>query len=148
MSNHSLPLFLRKSSFICIYLRLCLWHLALDTRVGQSIRDIWLFFAFMKNCLLVVTISHVWDVIIFLCFCGASGGATLLTLAFPCINGVTKVTQHHLCGYGHPNFWLHCVLQPLVCRLYLRPKLLWESILLQLADCQVLFTPSGEDWSH
>jgi hypothetical protein len=82
------------------------------------------FFAFIENCLLVVIISHVWDVVIILCFCGASGGSTLLTLAFPYINRATKVTQHHLHGYGHPNFWLHCVLQPLVCRLYLRPKLL------------------------
>jgi hypothetical protein len=58
----------------------------------------------MKNCLSAVIISHVWDVVIILCFCGASGGSTLLTLAFSCINGVTKVTQHHLRGYGHPNF--------------------------------------------
>jgi hypothetical protein len=34
-------------------------------------------------------------------------------LAFPCNDGVTKVTQHHLHGYGHPNFWLRCALQPL-----------------------------------
>ncbi len=47
------------------------------------------FFAFMKNCLLVVVISCIWDVVFILCFCGASGGSTLLTLAFPCINGVT-----------------------------------------------------------
>jgi hypothetical protein len=40
-----------------------------------------------------------------MCFCGASGGSTLLTLAFPCINGVTKVIQHHMRGYGHPNFF-------------------------------------------
>ncbi len=26
-------------------------------------------------------------------------------------NGDTKVS-HHLHGYGHPVFWLHCVLQP------------------------------------
>jgi hypothetical protein len=83
----------------------------------------WLF-AFMKNCLTVVIISHVWDVVFIFCFCGASGGSTLLTLVFPCNNGVTKVTQHHLHGNGHPNFWLRCALQPLVCRLYLRPKLL------------------------
>jgi hypothetical protein len=57
----------------------------------------------MKNYLLVVIISCVWDVVIILCFCGASGGSTLLTLAFSCINGATKVTQHHLSGYGHPN---------------------------------------------
>ena len=81
----------------------------------------WLF-AFMKNCLTVVIISCVWDVVFILCFRGASGGSTLLTLAFPCNNGVTKVTQHHLHGYGHPNFWLRCALQPLVCRLYLRPS--------------------------
>jgi hypothetical protein len=61
-------------------------------------------FAFMKNCLLVVIISHVWDVVIILCFCGASGGSTLLTLAFPCINGATMVTQHYLHRYSHPNF--------------------------------------------
>jgi hypothetical protein len=67
-------------------------------------------FAFMKNCLLVVIVSIVWDVVFILCFRGASGGSTLLTLAFPCINGVTKVTQHHMRGYGHPNFWLHCAL--------------------------------------
>jgi hypothetical protein len=58
----------------------------------------------MKKCLLVVIISRVWDVVFILCFCGASGGSTLLTLAFPCINGVTKVTQHHMRRYGHPNF--------------------------------------------
>jgi hypothetical protein len=58
----------------------------------------------MKNCLLVVIISRVWDVVIILCSCGASGGSTLLTLTFPCINEVTEVTQHHLRGYGHPNF--------------------------------------------
>ncbi len=63
------------------------------------------FFAFMKNCLLVVIISWIWDVVFILCFRGASGGSTLLTLAFPCINGVTKVTQHHMRGYGHPNFF-------------------------------------------
>jgi hypothetical protein len=58
----------------------------------------------MKNWLSVVIISRVWDVVIILCFCGASGGSTLLTLAFLCINGVTEVTQHHLCRYGHPIF--------------------------------------------
>jgi hypothetical protein len=58
----------------------------------------------MKNCLSVVIISRVWDVVFILCFCGASGGSTLLTLAFPSINGVTEATQHHLHGYGHPIF--------------------------------------------
>ncbi len=72
----------------------------------------------------MVIISCIWDVIIILCFCGAIVGSTLLTLTYPCINGATKVTQHHLHGYGHPNFWLRCALQPLVCRLYLRPRLL------------------------
>jgi hypothetical protein len=78
----------------------------------------------MKNCLLVDIISHIWDVVIILCFCGVIGDSTLLTLAFPCIIGATKMTQHQLHGYGYPNFWLHCALQLLVCRLYLRPKLL------------------------
>jgi hypothetical protein len=58
----------------------------------------------MKNCPLVVIISCIWDVVFILCFCGASDGSTLLTLAFPSINGATKATQHHLHGYGHPNF--------------------------------------------
>jgi hypothetical protein len=58
----------------------------------------------MKNCLSVVIISRVWDVVFNLCFCGASGGSKLSTLAFPSINGVTEATQHHLHGYGHPNF--------------------------------------------
>jgi hypothetical protein len=58
----------------------------------------------MKNFLSVVIISRVWGVVFIFCFCGASGDATLLTLAFPCINGATKATQHHLHGYGHPNF--------------------------------------------
>jgi hypothetical protein len=58
----------------------------------------------MKNCLSLVIISCVWDVVFIICFCGASGGSTLLTLKFPCINGVTKVIQHHMCGYGNPNF--------------------------------------------
>jgi hypothetical protein len=61
-------------------------------------------FSFMKNCLLVDIISRIWDVVFILCFCGASGGSTLLTLVFPSINGVTKATQHHLHGYGHPKF--------------------------------------------
>jgi hypothetical protein len=61
-------------------------------------------FCFHENCLLVVIISRVWDVVFIICFLGASGGSTLLTLAFPCINGVTKVTQHYVHGYGHPNF--------------------------------------------
>jgi hypothetical protein len=80
-----------------------LWHLALDTRVGQSIRDTYLLFAFMKNCLSVVIISCIWDVVFILCFRGASGGTTLLTLAFSYINEA-EVTQHHMHGYGHPIF--------------------------------------------
>jgi hypothetical protein len=56
-----------------------------------------------KLPLMVVIISCVWDVVIILCFCGASGGSTLLTLAFPCVNGVTKVTRHHLRRYGDPK---------------------------------------------
>jgi hypothetical protein len=62
--------------------------------------------AFMKNCLSVVIISHVWYVV-FLCFCGTSGGSILLTLAFPSINGATEATQHHLHRYGHQFSWLH-----------------------------------------
>jgi hypothetical protein len=61
-------------------------------------------FCFHEKLLLVVIISCVWYVVFILCFCGASGGSTLLTLAFSSINGVTKATQHHLHGYGHPNF--------------------------------------------
>ncbi len=57
----------------------------------------------------------------------------------------TKVTQHHLHGYGRPNFWLPCELQPLVCKLYLRPMLLGESTSMQLADCQASFTPLCEE---
>ncbi len=67
-------------------------------------RYLTVFSAFMKNCLSVVIISRVWDVVFILCFCGASGGSILLIFAFPCINGVTEVTQHHMHGYGHPNF--------------------------------------------
>jgi hypothetical protein len=40
------------------------------------------FFAFMKTCLLVVIINCVWNVVIILCFRGASGGSTLLMLHF------------------------------------------------------------------
>jgi hypothetical protein len=65
---------------------------------------------FHENCLLVVIISRVWDVTVLFCFCGAIGGSTLITLVIPCINGATKVTQHHLCGYGHPTIWFRCVL--------------------------------------
>jgi hypothetical protein len=53
-----------------------------------------------KNCLLVVIISRIWDVAILVCFFGANGGSTLITLAIPCIYEATEVTQHHLCGYG------------------------------------------------
>ncbi len=52
----------------------------------------------------MVIISCIWDVVIIIFFRGASGGSTVLTLAFPCINGATKVTLHYLRGYGHPNF--------------------------------------------
>ncbi len=62
-------------------------------------------FALMKNCTSVVIISRVWDVVFILCFRGASGGSTLLALAFSCINGVTKVPQHHMCEHGHPIFF-------------------------------------------
>jgi hypothetical protein len=58
----------------------------------------------MKNCLSVIIIIRIWDVVFILCFRGASVGSTLLTLAFSCINGVTEAIQHHLHGYGHPNF--------------------------------------------
>jgi hypothetical protein len=61
-------------------------------------------FCFHINLPLVVIISCVWDVVIILCFHGASGCSTLLTLAFHCINGATKLTQHFLHGYCHPNF--------------------------------------------
>jgi hypothetical protein len=84
-------------------------------------------FFFHEYRLLVVIIIRIWDVTIIRCFCGAIGCSTLFILAFPCINGATEVSQHHLHGYGHPNFWSCYALQPLVCRLYLRPKLLWES---------------------
>jgi hypothetical protein len=58
----------------------------------------------MKNCLLVVIIVLIWDVVIILGFCGASSGSTLLTLAFSCIDRANEVTQHHLHRHGHPNF--------------------------------------------
>jgi hypothetical protein len=87
-------------------------------------RHLTIFIAFMKTYLLVVIFTRIWDVVIILCFCGVINDSTLLTLAFPCINGATEGTQHHLRGYGHPTFWLHCALQlqPLVSRLYRRPK--------------------------
>ncbi len=107
--------------------------------------DTGLCFCFHEYCLLVVIISCFWGVSIIVCFHGAIGGSTLFTLAIPCINGAIKVTQDHLHGYGHPNFWLHCMLQPLVGKLYLRPKLLWESTYIYLADCQAPFTPFGEE---
>jgi hypothetical protein len=75
-----------------------------------------------EYCRLVVIISCIWDVTVILCFCGAIGGSTLFTLAIPFINGATEVTQHHLCGFGHPK--LRCALQPLACKLYLRHKLM------------------------
>ncbi len=77
---------------------------------------------FHENCLLAVIISPVWDVTTFLCFCGAIGGSTLITLAVPCFGGATKLTQH-LRGCGSPVYWLHCALQPLVWKRFLRPTL-------------------------
>ncbi len=47
--------------------------------------------------------------VIILCFRGASGGSTLLTLAFPCINEAAEETQHHLRGYGHPIYFVCAV---------------------------------------
>jgi hypothetical protein len=63
----------------------------------------WLF-AFMKNCLKVVIISRVWDVVFILCFRGVSGGSTLLTLVCPCNNGVTKATHFICMDMGIPFF--------------------------------------------
>ena len=105
--TYYLPLFLRKSSFICIYFRLCLWHLALDTCAGQCIR------------------------------------------AFPSINGVTEATQHHLHGYGHPNFSC-CTVRFNPCYVNFISGLSFceNQPLIQLADYQALFTPSGEEESH
>jgi hypothetical protein len=62
-------------------------------------------FCFHEKLPSVVIISCVWDVVFILCFCGASGGSTLLILAFPSINEVTEATQHHLHGYGYPKFY-------------------------------------------
>jgi hypothetical protein len=103
----------------------------------------------MKNCLSVVIISRVWDVVFILCFHGASGGSTLLTLAFPSINGVTKATQHHLHGYGHPNFsgWAVCF-NPCYVDIISGLSFCENQPLIWLADCLALFTPSGEDKSH
>jgi hypothetical protein len=115
MLNHNTyPFFFEK---VFIYMRiLALMFVAFGIRhAGWSMYHgylTWLF-AFMKNYLTVVIISCVWDVVLILCFCGASGGSTQLKLAFPCNNGVTKVIQQQLRGYGHPNFWLRCALQPL-----------------------------------
>jgi hypothetical protein len=93
---------------VFIYLRiLALMFVAFGIRhAGWSMYQGYLavLFAFMKNCLSVFIIKQVWDVVFILCFCGASGGSTLLTLAFPCIIGVTKVTQNHMHGFSHPNF--------------------------------------------
>ncbi len=57
-----------------------IWQLTCGSVNVSEIPDC--FFAFMKNCLLVVIISHLWDVVIILCFRGAIGGSTLLTLEF------------------------------------------------------------------
>ncbi len=92
--------------------------------------DTWLCCCFNEYCLLVVIISWIWDVTVLLCFCGAIGGSTLITLAIPCINGATEAAQQHLSGYGHPDFWLHYALQPLVH--VNRPILLWQSTSLHL----------------
>jgi hypothetical protein len=62
--------------------------------------DTRLSFCFYEYCLSIVIISHVWDVTVILCFCGAIGDSTLFTLAIPWINGVglvhTNVGQKEL----------------------------------------------------
>jgi hypothetical protein len=93
------------------------WHLTCGL-VNVSYRYLTAL-CFHENCLLVDIISCLWDVTVFLCFCGSIGGSTLSTLGNPCINGATEVTLHHLCGYGHPIFWLRCAPQHLVWELYL-----------------------------
>jgi hypothetical protein len=103
----------------------------------------------MENCLSVVIISCIWDVVFILCFRGASGSSTLLTLAFPSINGVTKATQHHLHGYGHPNF-SGCAVRFNPCYVDFISDLSFceNQPLIWLADCLALLTPSGEDESY
>ncbi len=66
--------------------------------------DIWLCCYFHEYCLSVVIMSCIWNVTNLLCFCGAIAGSTLIPLVIPCINLATKMTQHHLCGYGCPDF--------------------------------------------
>ncbi len=103
-------------------------------------------FAFMKNCLSVVIISCIWDEVFILCFRGASGGSTLLTLAFPNINGVTEATHHHLHGYGHPNFSGCAVcFNPCYVDFISGLSFCENQPLIWLVDCLALFTPSGED---
>jgi hypothetical protein len=85
-------------------------------------------------------------VVFILHFCGASGGSTLLKLAFPSINGITKATQHHLHGYGHPNFSGCAVcFNPCYVDFISGPSFYEDQLLIWLADCLALFTPSGED---
>ncbi len=86
--------------YTCAY-ACSIWHQTRGLVNVSGIPDC--FFAFMKTAFRWLSLVHVWDVIIIICFRGASGGSTPLTLAFHCIDGVTKVTQHHLHGYGHPD---------------------------------------------
>jgi hypothetical protein len=67
--------------------------------------DSWMCFCFHEFCLLLVIISHIWDVTVILCIYGAIGGSsTLLTFALPCIDEATRVTQHYLHRYRHSGF--------------------------------------------
>jgi hypothetical protein len=58
---------------------------------------------FHKNCQLVVIITHVWDVTILLCFCGAVGGSTLFKLGNPCMMELLRCLN--ICvDMGVPSF--------------------------------------------
>jgi hypothetical protein len=72
-------------------------------------------FCFHEYCLLAVIISCIWDVTIILLVFWSQWWLINIHIGKSLINGATEVTQHHLCGYGHPAFWLHCAFQPLLC---------------------------------
>jgi hypothetical protein len=100
-------------AYTCIYAYVVItspWHLTcrlvtVSYRYSTAL-------CFYENCQLVIIISRVWDNHSHL-FMHSQWWLNTIHIGESLHNGDNKVS-HHLRGYGHPSFWLHCVLQPFV----------------------------------
>ncbi len=81
-------------------------------------------FAFVKNCLSVVIISRIWDVVFILFFVEPVVAQHYLHWHFLALMELPRQLSIICTDMVIPNFMVELCAKLLVCRLYLRPKLL------------------------